>query len=55
MFVFVAAAKIATSTVICDLSTQTLDTLNFFSQLHTVSFAILFGLVATLIAIVIYK
>lgn len=55
MFAFVATAKISTSTVVCDLSTQTLDVLNFFSQLHAVSFAILFGLIATLTLIIIFK
>lgn len=37
------------------LTNQALNLINFFSQLLTVSFAILFGLLATLILILIFK
>jgi len=39
----------------CQLSDQSLDIINFFAQLIGVSFAILFGLLAVLILIQIYK
>ena len=37
------------------LTNQALDLINFFSQLFTVSFAILFGLLLILILIIIFK
>jgi len=40
---------------ICELSENTLDILNFFSQFFAVSFAILFGLLAIIVLLIIFK
>ena len=41
--------------MLCEWSTETLDILNFFSQLFTVSFAIICGLIVILILLLIFK
>jgi len=42
-------------TGIYTLTDNGLDLINFFSQLHTVSFAVLFGLLTLLILLIIFK
>lgn len=44
-----------TSSTTYALTDNALDLINFFSQLFTVSFAILFGLLVLLILLVIFK
>ena len=42
-------------TGIYTLTDEALDLINFFSQLHTVSFAVLFGLLVLIILLIIFK
>jgi hypothetical protein len=44
-----------TATTTYALTDEALDLINFFSQLLTVSFAILFGLLSLIILIIIFK